>query len=322
MLIWIYAEMEVSEYQDIKVTVRLTTGTAADLILLSKDEHEVSFKVGGPRSRVDQFKQKYDGTIVPFDVSKSYKPGPDLAVPTADILRQIPDISTLGLTVISPSPPAITIHLEGLVEKQLPVKLVYTGGELVADPKATVTVRAAQSVWDSIDQSDPNATLRTKPVNLRGYETGKEVDITAEIVRHIRVGDTYLEIEPQHETVTFRVKIKQLTQSKTIRITVRVLNLPAWFEGDTWAKLELDRKDEMEWRPEITVLGTATDLAKLKAEDIHAYVVLTDDDKKPLESYLTRPVTIHLPKDLKVHLADAEPPTVQFKIQKRSEVAR
>jgi len=160
LLVWVYADTEVAGTEQVVFTVRLTTGNSADLMLLSKPDHKVTFKVRGPRGTVRRFAAKHSNTVLVFDVSKSVRPGKDVAIPTADIIKsQIPEIVEQGLEILSPSPSAITgVHIDKRIQIELPVEFVYANAELKEVP--TAKVRVSLILWKL--STDPRFRLQRK----------------------------------------------------------------------------------------------------------------------------------------------------------------
>jgi kynurenine formamidase len=121
-------------------------------------------------------------------------------------------------------------------------------------------------------------------------------------------------VEP--EKATFEVNIISSTKEKIIRVRVQVLVPPAWEEAEdsTWKDYELVRKATSDWEQELKITGLQKDLL---SENIYAFIRLTDDDKKPTESWLTREVIVVFPPEKNLELVGTAP-KVMFKLQKRT----
>ena len=172
----------------------------------------------------------------------------------------------------------------------------------------------SQNKWDNIIAALDGAlpVLKTQQVDLNVYSQGEQ-EITQEIVPMIE-GFHVHKVEP--EKATFKIKIISSTEEKIIRVRVQVLVPPAWEEAEdsTWKDYELVRKATSDWEPELKITGLQKDLLP---ENIYAFVRLTEDDKKPTDSWLPRDVVVTFPpgKDIKL----VEPaPKVWFKLQKRT----
>jgi len=311
LLIWVYADMEVAGTERVMLTVRLTTGNSQELMLLSDSDHRVGFAVRGPRGALERFVNKYNNSVLSFDVSKSYKLGSQ-AIPTADILNEQLKPLELGLEIRSASPPAISgVHLDRRRHESVRVQFVYTNAELEEPPKERkVRISLAESQWQEIRGKQPDPALRTVEKNLQTEQTGVPITVKADIIPVLEG----LEVTLEEKSIEFTIVIKQLTGTKSILIAVTVLAPPAWVEDGTWKEYVLERQEPADWRKEIDVTGPRTDLERLNPADVHAYIVLTDEDKKPVGSWLTRPVLVDFPKGLNV--TAAEKLTVGFRLKR------
>ena len=147
LLIWVYADMEVTQSTEVRITVKLTTANSRKVMLLSAPVHEIVFKLRGSSNSLRTFNKLYGNTSQEFDLS-NYEAGPNEAVPAAEILKDMPEFRELGLAMESAEPKAITVNLDPLEEHKVPVEFVYTGADLETQPKATAPITASgPSVW-------------------------------------------------------------------------------------------------------------------------------------------------------------------------------
>lgn len=314
ILIWIYADMRFTDHRTVNAVLRLTAPAASRLALIAANdaitdalETRVQFKVEGSREQLDRFEREQRETVV-WDITRDHGPGQH-AVSVRDVLNTDPQIAERGLRVISAEPASIAIRLDGLTQQTVPVELVVSGAdvaELPTVPPVGVTVPQAQ--WDQLVAKGTPPVLKTKELDLSGKPTGP-VEVTFDILPDI--GGVAVRLD--RATVKATLDIRQRTARKNLTVTVRVLTLPDW---DDLSNYELVRKDPVEWRPEIAVSGSKTDLDKLDAKDVDAYVLLREDDRKPMETWIARAVTIRFPSGLAVQL-DRDPPQVSFRLDKR-----
>ena len=124
-------------------------------------------------------------------------------------------------------------------------------------------------------------------------------------------------IEPQTSSVRITLEVSQRTDTKNLPVSVHVLSPLSWSTDGTWNEYILVPKDPLEWTPNIQITGAREDLDRLNVQDVQAYIVLTDEDKKPIDSYLESKIIVHLPEGLKLNLT-GEMPSVQFRLEKRS----
>jgi hypothetical protein len=306
VLVWIYADVEFTDEMELSSTIRLRTAPASGLVLRSASRVPVSFHVQGRRSSLERLEQRLRApeAVISFDVSAG-----DEELATRDVLNRDPFFQDEGLTALSASPRVLRIRLDRKVHQgDIPVRLDYTGAvfsEVTIQPPK-VGIHVAESDWENIRNTDPN--LRTVQVDLKQVASDKP--FVVELVR--KIGG--VPVEPDQPTVTVTVKIATLTETEKVTVPVQVVSPPEWLEDKTWREYALSRRDRLEWRVTIQVSGTRKDLDQLKAEDVRAYVVLTEDDKKPV-SWLTRPVEVRLPRALNLRLL-GPPPTVSFKLEK------
>ncbi len=311
VLIWVYADLEFTDTQQLRATILLTADSNQDLVILSRRDIEVTFTLRGNRGALDIFQQKLSagGAVISFDVAGNHGDGRH-ALGTAEILRNAAGAFEAGLIVVDAAPAIVDVHLDKRVRKEVPVEFVYSNASLVEAPKLTMAVSVAASRWQEILATQPTPMLRTVNVDLAGKPGGERIEIEAQIVPFI--GD--VRVEPAGTTVLVPIEISQPTATRTLPVTVRVLAPPDW--TDVWREYDLVRKDPLEWRPKITVSGAKKDLEQLGPESIHAYVELTETDKDPV-SWLERNVQLQFLKGLQLQLV-GEPPKVHFKLQERA----
>ncbi len=324
VLVWMYADMEFTETVEMSAAIRLTTRGKRDIVLQSERLVEVtSFEVRGSRAALERFRRDLNenGSILRYDVAEHYGPGRH-TVPVTDILAQDPRIAELGLTVLSAAPSMVPIELDRIIEvPDIPVEVEFTGGTLPADqPPAveprTMTVRVAESDWKELILRVPAAEarrLRTAPVDLRTAPVGEEVVRLPAVVPEI----AGVPVTPSQPTVKVTFRVARQIHTKPLKVAVRVLTPANWAEEDFWKQYRLVRKDNLEWRPELTCQGAREALEQLSAEKVDAYVQLGPDDTRPVASWLTRRVDVRLPRALEIRLV-GEPPSVSFKLEKRT----
>lgn len=329
-LVWVYADMEFTTEQDFRVTIRLTTGGAESLSLVPVGDGgqniDVNFKLQGNRGQLDAFARWLNdrsGTMM-FDVSH-YSPSKTPTTETVStVLDRLVNLSKRGLTYLWSDPATISFRLDRRIRvPNVPVKFEYTGVTLASEPvvkPAKVAIYVGETAWSQIEAALPEASrkLKTRQVDLKNAPTDKP--ITAEIIPSITIkpDEPPIPVEPEVDTVKVEVQVQHALGTKTFNVTPRILTPPTWSDDSTWSEYKLTRKPNESWTKEITVQGAKTDVESLKPEDVEAYVVLREDDKKPVESWLTREVVIRFPPKLKVELAPTEKPVVSFKLEKRT----
>ena len=315
VLIWVFADLEFTDDEELRATIRMTIGNSKHLVLLDRGDAQkrdvtVTFRVQGSRGSLNNYVQELQkvregGAVIEYDLTKAHGEGKHM-ISVVDLLRQTEAITKGGLTVIEATPALISIELdEALYVPDVEVNFNYTGAVLpkvdIMPPK--MGIRVSKKLWAEVD---PGSKLQTARVDLRDHP---DKTITAEILPVI----AGIPVIPDHKEVRAAVKVGKLTGEKSMRVTVRLLAPSIWSEDGTWQRYVLKRK-EPTWHVEIKVEGPKTVIEGLKPEHVDAYIRLTDDHKKTPESWDTAKVQIHFPPQFKNVKLVGEPPAVSFKL--------
>jgi hypothetical protein len=309
MLVWIYADVEFTDEMELQATVQLSTPPGGKLVLLSARQVVVSFKVQGRRSGLERLEHRLrmPDAAIPYQVSEG-----DREISTRDVLNRSSLFQAEGLTALSASPRTLRVRLDTKIRvADIPVKFEYTGAfpsEVTVEPQK-MGLLVARTDWEKIKKAEPEPHLRTVTVELKAVQSDKP--FSAQIIP--RIGS--VPVEPDQTTVTVTAKIAELTETKELTVEVQVVSPTAWLEDGTWKEYVLRRQNVAEWRAKIQVSGTRKDLDQIKPGDVQAFVVLTEDDKQPLETWLDRQVVVHLPRSLNLSRLGAAP-SVHFKLEK------
>ncbi len=310
LLIWVYADMKFNDTRALTTKIRLTAPKASDLVILFPPDVEVRFELEGSRESLDTFQGELKESVV----YELHDVGPGMEqLPTRDILNEAAGIVQSGLRLVSVQPRVINLRLDRLEHRELPVELVYSDVELTDPPAVLMNVTAAQSQWAQILARQPSPVLRTVNRSLKNLETGKPITVEFEIVLDI----AGIPVRPDQKTLSIPVTIRQRTDKKVLTVTVTAQVPPDWLNG--LQAFELVQEAPLEWRPEITVTGAVADLDRLDAKSVDAYIILVEDDKKPVESWLSRQVQIRFPPELDVRV-EGDRPTVQFRLEQRPQL--
>jgi hypothetical protein len=314
ILIWIYADMEFTDEVRVNATLVLSTENAPRLTLVSPAEYDITFSLSGSRTSLEQFRRDLAarGSLLEYDVT-GYTIGKTVA-PTDVLLSEAAGLRERGIAVEMTDPPGIPIKLDRLEQiKNVPVYLQTTGATLVAPPEpGKVDLLVPTGRWTEIQArlAGQSPRLETTQVDLSPLPPGQPKDIRAEIIPEI----AGLPVHPVRDQVTFTVEIVNPEVQREMQVVVQVLAPSGWVGPDdpTWEQYVLVKNPAFDWRPKIKVIGAQKDM---KSENITAYIELTDEDKKPVESWLERDVTIHFARDTTLKLLGA-PPKVQFRLEK------
>lgn len=319
VLVWVYADIHFTKEQDVTATLHLNTNSDSGKVLLSEGRIPLTFFIKGNRYYRDRFITHLVGanSVLEFDVAtaKEYKPGEEYQERTANLLSKLAEFSGSGLEITSAIPERINIRLDKTVlVSGVPVQFGHTGAELeekIVKPDR-IDIRIPASLMKTLDPK--KLTLSTTPVDLSEKPVGKTDTVEVEVLPPPNID--HVTLIPTKVTVTF--KVGQRTDSKTFNVTVAVQWPRSWLANETWSKYELQTRPGENWTRQITVTGNRIDLETLSPEKIQAYIVLTDNDLKPVSSWLPGEVKVHFPPDLNVRLAAEPVPPVSYRMEKRT----
>ena len=319
VLVWVYADMEFTQRADVAMLIRLNTSGSPDTVVTSERTTEVTFRLSGSRSDLDRFAKKFRGSVVDFDLSTlpGFHIGLKQGIPSALALESFAEVREWGLRVVSGSPTIISdINIEKLEPRELPIEFIFKGGELAEPPKATVGVLAPASQWERIGR---NPKIRTVEKDLSDLPEGKLHKVEFQLIA--AVGAESVKLETDVVTASLQVVRRTAAATETIPITVKIVTPAEWIEKGVWAQYKLVRRDRIEWLTKITVTGPRKDIDILKTDKtktVDAYIILTDSDTTPIDSWSARKVTLRFPPGLQIQLASGQvEPTVQFRLEKR-----
>lgn len=322
ILIWVFADIQVTEPRHIRATLRIRAGAGSNTVLLSPPEISVEFDVNGRRHALDQFEKDLEASewILEYDAAKQLGPGTHRER-TREILRNarttsLAKVGDAGLEITSAKPKYVDIDLDSLrLIENVKVEFRYSGAVL-ADPPAKIEperIDLRVPVRLSEDLNAENLILATATLDLRDVPPGKA---TTREVAVLPPGIPGAQLARKKVLVTF--KVLQQTDSKTFTVTVEPKLPRAWLADDTLSKYELKWPAGETWTRSINVSGNRIDLEKLRAEDIKAYIELKESDLKPVESWLPGEVKIDFPPGQKVRLAGEPVPPVSYKFVERT----
>ena len=313
LMIWVYADLEISEPREFTVTFRLTMDKNTEAQLMGVQEWPVTFSVKGPRRELARFERWLvdNGDVVTVDVSEYAVAGHD--VPIRQLLSRAPEVLRLGLEVQAVTPEQVAFRIEALESRMLPVVFDHDNAtvEDVAIEPAEIAVIAPTSVWETIDQNNPEPKIMTRQEDL-GLSTSFDLQ-TRTIPLVSSVGEIPITLSQTSADVTFRI----IDQEGTKKYDVSVGSM----DHDIRETHQLVKRDpDTAWNVTIMVAGNERDLNRLKVEDIQAFVVLTEEDKSAGDRWIKRNVLVRLPEDLDVDWIKQNI-SVQFKLLPREPAA-
>ncbi len=321
VLVWVYADIHFTDKEYITAILHFHTNSDSKVVLLSESRIPITFRIKGNRYYMDRFINRLAGvnSILEFDVAgaKEYKPGQKYQERTANLMSKLAAFRGSGLEIISARPARIDIHMDNtLLVPDVQVEFKYSGAVLAEDPRiepARIELRLPASLRQKIDPK--KITLMTRTVDLSGKAAGKTETVKVVVLPPSNLN--HVKLKPRKVTVTF--KVGQQTDSRKFTVTVAVQSPKAWLMDGTGSKYELQTPPPENWTRQITVAGNRIDLDKLSAENIQAYIVLTDNDLKPVKSWWPGKVKVRFPEGLKVSLAEPAPEDLMYRLVKRGE---
>lgn len=317
VLIWVYADLQFTGTKEVRATLRIVTPPKSDLVVTSQTRVPLTFRVQGNQHMLDRYVDKLAAgdSAISLDAVRHFQAGFHQEQ-TVELLSRLPEIQEHGLKVVSAQPAVVEIVLERLeLLPAVPVKVEFTGG--LAEPAKIeperLDVRLPAGRMMEIDKS--HFALSTESIDLKDAPAGEP------ITRQVEVLLPWPNMEVSQRKVQVTYKVRQQTDARKLKVAIQVKSPKAWLEDDTWSRFKLLVKDPLEWTREISVQGSRADLEKLKPEDIEAYIVLTEDDKLVVESWLPGEVKVSFPPGARFRLAEPIPP-VNYRLAKRTEAPK
>jgi hypothetical protein len=320
LLIWIYADIEFTDTITMNATLSLNTGGSRKVILVSQHDYPLNFELAGSQTALEMFRQTLidNDSVINYNIAQDYGPG-EVIVPSADLIRRAANLQELGLTIKRVDPEAVALELQKLVPVQdVPVSLETIGGALEKPVESRrIDLYLPEPTWQDVRArlGDRQPQLKTKVVDLRRFPAGQDVTVEAEIVP-VMAG---VSLPPIQRTVRFTLQVASQTDTREIPVSVQILTPAAWAEEEdsTWQEYVLVRQAPADWRPKLQIAGAKKDL---QGENVIAYVPLGDDDKKPVESWLERDVTVRFRTGTTLKLIGPSP-KVRFRLERRKPAA-
>ena len=320
VLVWVYADIQLTEPRDMRATLRIHTTSQSNMVLLSSPEVSVQFRVKGNRQALDRFADQLaaGGSVLRYDAARALEEPGRHSEPTVNILESLSEFRRAGLEIVSAHPKNIEIVLDEL--KLLPGVRVQlappVGGRLAEPPKIVpnrIDLRVPATRLAGVDPT--RLWVPTEVLDLTGIPPGKPVTRELRLRPPPEVPGARLGAEKVQVTFT----VLQQTDSRKFKVPVRAIFPNSWLEDGTWSRYRLEAKPPEDWTREITVVGKPIDLEKLKPEDIDAYIELNEADKQrsaTLKSWWPGKVKVRLPTGLDLRLGEPLPADLQYKLKR------
>lgn len=285
VLIWVWAEGESVSRVSITCRVELQADPAGDLVYRSDDPEwrgNVTFQVEGSAPGIAAARELRGQTLrlTAGLAGMPVEPGPNRVARLREAIAAIPELSRLGVVVVSCEPSEVPVRVMRMVTRDLPVRVelgrtLLLDGEPAPSP-AAVSVRMPDSVLVP-DGAQAVAFVSAEELDrVRGdgaAATGARTAVATIRTPSWLTGIEPLVIAPETVTVTFRVR-KEVD-------TFRVAAVPVWFglppteDAAQWAVEVLDK-----FVNDVTLTGPADQVARIRSGEItlKALVELASDD--------------------------------------------
>lgn len=285
VLIWVWAEGESVSRVSITCRVELQADPAGDLVYRSDDPEwrgNVTFQVEGSAPGIAAARELRGQTLrlTAGLAGMPVEPGPNRVARLREAIAAIPELSRLGVVVVSCEPSEVPVRVMRMVTRDLPVRVelgrtLLLDGEPAPSP-AAVSFRMPDSVLVP-DGAQAVAFVSAEELDrVRGdgaAATGARTAVATIRTPSWLAGIEPLVVAPETVTVTFRVR-KEVD-------TFRVAAVPVWFglppteDAAQWAVEVLDK-----FVNDVTLTGPADQVARIRSGEItlKALVELASDD--------------------------------------------
>jgi len=285
VMIWLLAESRMIQTQTLETQVGLTAdnspGGVPMVVRQARDQsmiYTLSIQVEGSTAALDQFSRKLQSRIE-LRVGREIPATPGIhTLELRSLLRKSPDLAISGLTITMVSPETITVEVDQLDTRELPIRVVMPSGiELDGTPRSeppSVHITAPSSVLSRVHVDEVVLHVDSSmiaPLTQGRLETipGVPVDLS-----ELDIGGWETTLDPGQVDVL--VTIRSRTQKMTIdRIPVQVLLAP----GDigSWHVQINDADKDM---VNVEISGPTAGIEQLRSGEIvpKALIVLSFED--------------------------------------------
>lgn len=320
VLVWVWADLERTGDADVAVTFKVVPPPNSNIHVTGLDDGQglVLFTVSGPQRKVEEFQQRltHEPAVYEVQADRSWTVG-KRRLDTVELLNEWPRIRDAGLNVHSATPPAIDVEVERWKEVQAKVFFKYTGAilaekEIINPDKVAIRVPEKDLARIGYNpQSGAEPIIETDEINLKGDPADTKITRTVDL----STGIAGVQVDPvgaPRVDVTFRIA-RRLSKA-TVPISVDVLVPRNWLEQRLLDGYVLLRKPNPEWPRELAIEGPKEEIDKIAKDpqSIRAYVVLTDDDLRPV-SWAEYTIKVDLPPGVRVD------PATNLKVELRLE---
>jgi len=315
LMIWVYADLEISEPREFTVTLKLTRKVDGETTLVGQREWSTTFSAKGSRRDLTRFERWLVDNEDTIEVDVTDYPVAEHDEPVSQLLARSPAVLRHNVEVQAITPKQLPFRVEALESRSVPVQFDYINATIqnIEVEPGEVTAVASTSAWVRIDEATDAPVIRTRQEDLTLVDPDDNRSRTIPLIPIIEEVPVMLD----RGVVSVSFEVKNQPETKTFEVTVTRNEPPNWDAEGVWSTLKLVRREaDPTWTYTITVAGTNRDLQRLQPEDIRAFITLTDADRTNTEQWIKRDVMVYFPPDSKVRLADRAP-SIEFKLTPR-----
>jgi len=315
VLVWVWADLEHGKTERLTVRVKVVAPPDSNLLVISPDPEGVPivFYLRGLQGKLrgffsqfqdDQARGRDIACVVQAD--SAWEPG-QYRLDTLEVVNKWDRLRRAGLSGENPSPGTIPVNVDRWAQIEATVELrtsndAALAGKTVISPKKVTISVPSRRVGDLGD----NPVIKTEQLPLEDLIPGENVTRTVQLAS----GIDGVRVEPvSHTQVTVTLRIRQQTPGETkLRVNVQLLALPDIWQQIAQAGYVLEREDPSPlgpWNPELIIAGPRKEIDKLTADDVTAFVQITEAELKPVGTRPKGDVTVILPPGLEL-VAPAE----------------
>jgi hypothetical protein len=155
VLIWVYAERE----QEVPVTdqpiaIEVKSRDPLKVVTLDPREKVITCDLKGPRSNLDRFRESLSTSApITIELDTRRQANQEDMIPTLENLRENPRFKEAGITIEKCTPPSLTVYVDSLETRNLPVAAPanIVGLKATFSP-ATVSVTGPSHVVDRMTE--------------------------------------------------------------------------------------------------------------------------------------------------------------------------
>ncbi len=176
-LVWLFVMGEEHSERSYTVPVQISR-LAEGLVLLNEEDYVVEVRVSGPRGILNNLSD--DDFAATLDLAPYGKGEVDVPIPKEAIL------SPKGVSITRIRPATIRVHLDSVVEKEIPLKGVVHG-----DPAAGYEVGGVELEPASLRLTGPESLLAqiteipTTPIDVTGLTGNATLPVQVDFQRHL-----------------------------------------------------------------------------------------------------------------------------------------